>query len=176
MNKILGSFLAIRTNYLKTTRRLLVVLILLVVAVGAVYALSSNTIQYNVKVHQVKLTLVTTPQSDVNTGDGDTNLAVVSTSHTIHPMFKIWIINTTSTNGIFPNSGCCIAPNAFSITVNGTSVNTNISNDGNFAEYPTVGPFTCKDGTVFSYTVVYGANGFTINDGTIYTIQVSLVL
>lgn len=159
----------------RNIRRLVAVTILASVAVGAAYALSSNTIQYNVKVHQVKLTLITTPQSDVNNGDSDTNLAVVSTSHTIHPMFKIWIINTTSTNGVFPTSGCCIAPNAFSITVNGTSVNTNISNDGNFAEYPTVGPFTVKNGDVFSYTVVYGANGFTINDGTIYTVQVSLV-
>lgn len=167
-------FHAIRTNYLKTTRRLLIVAVLLSVAFGAVYALSSNTIQFNVRVHQVKLTQITTPQSDVNTGDSDTNLAVVSTAHTIHPMFKIWIINTTDTGGVFPTSGCCIAPNAFSITVNGTSVNTNISNDGNFAEYPTVGPFTCKDGTVFSYTIVYGANGFTISDGTIYTVQVSL--
>jgi len=174
MNKILQSFLAIRTNHLKTIRRLLVVMVCLFVAIGAVYALSSNTIQHNVRVHQVRLTLVTTPLTDVNNGDTDTNLAVVSTAHTIHPLFKIWIINTTSTGGTLPNSGCCIDPNAFSITVNNTSVNTNISNDGNFAEYPSVGPFTCRQGTVFNYTVVYGANGITISDGTIYTVQVSL--
>ena len=163
---------------LKKIRRLLIVIVSLSIAIGAVYAISamsSNTIQYNVKVHQVRLTLITTPQTDVNTGDSDSNLAVVSTGHTIHPMFKIWIINTTSTGGVFPATGCCITPNAFSITVNNTSVNTNISNDGDFAEYPPVGPFTVKDGTVFNYTVVYGANGLTINDGTIYTIQVSLV-
>ena len=175
MNRIFESFGAVRTSYLKTTRRVLVVLILLVVAIGAVYALSSNTIQYNVRVHQIRLTLITTPQSDVNNGDSDTNLAVVSTAHTIHAKFKLWIINTTSTGGTLPNSGCCIDPNAFSITVNGTSFNTNISPDGNFAEYAPVGPFTLNQGTVLNYTVVYGANGLTINDGTIYTLQVSLV-
>jgi hypothetical protein len=174
MNKVLQSFLALRTNHLKTIRRLLIVTICLVVAIGAAYAFSSNIIQYNVRVHQVRLTLITTPLTDVNNGDSDTNFAVVSTAHTIHPMFKIWIINTTSTGGNLPNSGCCIDPHAFSINVNNTIVNTNISNDGNFAEYPTVGPFTCNQGTVFNYTVVYGANGVTINDGTIYTVQVSL--
>lgn len=164
MSRLLPSFLPVKSVW-----RLLIVAVILSVAIVAAYALSSNTIQYNVKVHQVRLTPTTTPQTDVNTGDSDTNFAVVSTAHTIHPMFKIWIINTTSTGGTLPNSGCCIDPSAFSLTVNNTAVNTNISNDGNFAEYPPMGPFTCHEGTVFSYTVVYGANGATIYDGTIHS-------